>query len=54
MIRIVFLEVHGAALTIGQAAVIEHLQQNVEDLGIGLLHLVEQHHRIRTTTHGPR
>jgi len=24
-------EVHGAALTVGQAAVIEHLQQHVED-----------------------
>ena len=46
------LEVHGAALTIGQTAVVEHLQKHVEDLRVRLLHLVEQHHRIRAATHG--
>ena len=46
------LEVHGPALAVGQATVVKHLQQHVEDFRIGLLHLVEQHHRIRTATHG--
>ena len=46
------LEVHGPALAIGQTAVVEHLQEHVEDLGVRLLHLVEQHHRIRAAAHG--
>ena len=46
------LEVHGPALAIGQAAIVEHLQQHVEDLRIGLLDLVEQHHGIRAAAHG--
>ena len=37
------LEVHRAALAVGQAAVVEHLQQHVEDVRVGLLDLVEQH-----------
>ena len=40
-------EVHGAALAVGQAAVVEHLQQHIEDIGMRLLDLLEQHHRIR-------
>ena len=39
-------EVDGAALAVGQPAVVEHLQQDVEDLGVRLLHLVEQHHGV--------
>ena len=46
------LEVHGPALTIGQAAIIEYLQQHVEDLRIGLFDLIEQHHGVRATAHG--
>lgn len=44
-------EVHGAALTVGQAAVIEYLQQDVEDLGVCLLNLVEQDHRVGATAY---
>ena len=36
-------EVDRAALAVGQAAVVEHLQQDVEDVAVGLLDLVEQH-----------
>ena len=46
------LEVHGPALAIGQAAVVEHLQQHVEDLRVGFLDLVEQHHGVRAAAHG--
>ena len=34
------------ALVVGQAAVVEELQQDVEHLGVRLLHLVEQHHGV--------
>ena len=39
----VLREVHRAALAVGQAAVVEHLQQDVEDVGVRLLDLVEEH-----------
>ena len=44
-------EVHGPALTVGEAAVLEHLQQDVEDVRMGFLHLVEQQHGVRFTPH---
>ncbi len=47
MMMIVFLK-DTATLAVGQAAVVEHLQQDVEDVGVGLLHLVEQDHGVRT------
>ena len=37
------LEVHDAALAIGQATFLQHLEQRIVDVLIGLLHLVEQH-----------
>ena len=37
-------EVDRPALAVGQPAVVEHLQQHVPDLGMGLLDLVEQDH----------
>jgi hypothetical protein len=40
------LEVHGAALAVGEAAVVHDLKQDVEDVGVGLLDLVEQDHRV--------
>ena len=46
------LEVHHAALAIGEPSVIEHLQQDVEHVGMGLLHLVEQHHAVGIAAHG--
>ena len=39
-------EVDRAALAVGEPAVVEHLQQEVEHLGVGLLDLVEQHHGV--------
>ena len=46
------LEVHGAALAVGQAAVIQHLQQHVEHVRVGFFHLVKQQHGIRLAAHG--
>ena len=34
-------------MTVGQASVLEHLEENVEYIRMGLLHLVQQHHRVR-------
>ena len=34
-------EVHRAALSIGQAPFVEHLQEDIEDVGVSLLNLVE-------------
>ena len=45
------LEVHGAPLTIGEPPVVQHLQQQIEDVVVGLLNFVEEHHRIRPTAH---
>ena len=45
-------EVDRLALAIGQAALLQHLQQDVEDIGVRLLNLVEQHDRVRMTAHG--
>src|SRR3546814_5140169 len=44
-------EVDGAALAVGQAAVVQHLQQDVEDVGVCLLDLVEQHHLVGPPAH---
>ena len=46
------LEVHRAALAVGDAAVVQHLQQDVEHVGVGLLHLIEQHHAVGFAAHG--
>ena len=45
------LEADGAALAVGQAAVVHHLQQRVEDVGVRLLDLVEQHDRVGPAPH---
>jgi membrane-bound lytic murein transglycosylase D len=45
------LEVDRATLAVGQAAVVEHLQQDVEDVGLRLLDLVEQRARCRACAH---
>ena len=45
------LEVDRAALAVGQAAVVHHLQQHVEDVGVGLLDLVEQHDGVGPAAH---
>ena len=40
-------EVHGTALSVGQAAVIQYLQQDVEHVGMGLFHFVQKNHAVR-------
>ena len=45
------LEVDGAALGVGQPAVVEDLQQDVEDVGVRLLDLVEQEHGVGPPAH---
>ena len=37
-------KIHGPALTVGQATVIEHLQQHVEDFWMGFFNLIHQNH----------
>src|ERR1700677_3525597 len=44
-------EIDGAAFAVGQAALIENLQQYVEDIGMRFLDFIEQHHRVRTAAH---
>ena len=46
------LEVDGAALAVGEAAVVEHLQQHVEHVRVRLLDLVEQDDLIGAPAHG--
>ena len=46
------LEVHRVALTVRQTAVVEELEERVEDVGVGLLDLVEEDHRKGLPPHG--
>ena len=41
------LEVHGAALAVGEAALVENLQEDVEDIGMRLLDFIEEEHGVR-------
>ncbi len=45
-------EVHGTPLAVGQATVVQHLQEDVEDIRMRLFHLVEQDHRIGFAPYG--
>src|SRR5829696_3332062 len=45
------LEVHGAALRVCELSVLQNLQHDVEDVRVGLLDLVEEDDRIRSTAH---
>ena len=45
-------EIHRASVPIGEAPVVEHLQQQVEDVAVGLLDLVEEYHLIGAAAHG--
>ena len=47
-------EIDGSAQGVGEPALAQHLQEQVEDLGMGLLDLVEQHHGERPAAHGAR
>merc|ERR1712232_579294 len=39
-------EVHAAALAVCEPSVVQNLEKQVQDLRVGLLHLVQQHNRI--------
>ena len=45
-------EVRFPARVVGQGGVVHHLKQHVEDVGMGLFHLVQQHYGIRSLAHG--
>ena len=45
-------EIDGAAVAVGQAAVVENLQQDVEDVAMGLFDFVQQHDAIGTAADG--
>ena len=47
-------EVDRPALAVGQPAVVQHLEQDVEDLRVRLLHLVQQHHACTGAAAPPR
>ena len=42
------LKVHGAALTVGDPAVIQYLQQHIEHIGMRLFHLIKQYNGVGT------
>ena len=44
-------KVHRAALAVGEPALVKQLQEHVEDVGVGLLDLVEQQHRVGAPPH---
>src|SRR5687768_13402121 len=46
------LEIYGAALTIRETAIIQHLEQNIEHLWVRFLDLIEQNHAVGFTTDG--
>ena len=45
-------EIDLTPLGVGQAPVVEHLQQQVEDVGVRLFDFVEQHDGVRPAAHG--
>ncbi len=54
MTTTVFLKSTRAPLAVGQAAVVEQLQQDVHDVRMRLFDFVEQHHGVRTPPNGFR
>ena len=46
------LEIHRPPLTVGHAAIVKHLQQNVEHIRMRLFHLVEENHAVRFAPYG--
>ena len=44
-------KIHCAALAIGNAAVVQHLQQDVEHIGMGFFHFVEQDDAVGLASH---
>ena len=48
----VFLKSTVRPWRVGDTAVVQHLQQHVEHIRMGLFDLVEQHHAVRLAAHG--
>ena len=48
------LEVHHASLVVGQTAVVEHLQEDVEYVRMRLFYFIEQNYRVRFAAYGLR
>ena len=46
------LEVDSASLRVGETSVVEHLQQGVEDIGVGLLYLIEEDYLVGLSPDG--
>jgi hypothetical protein len=46
------LEVHRPPLGVREAPLVQDLEQDVEDVGVGFLDLVEEKHRVRAPPHG--
>ena len=44
-------EIHGPPLGIGEPAIVEDLQQQVEHIGMGFLDLIQQQHRVGAPSH---
>ena len=44
-------EVHRAALAVGQAAVIQYLQQDIEHVRMRFFHFIQQNHAVRFAAH---
>ena len=44
-------EIDGSAVAVGQAPVLQDLEQDIENVGMGLLDLVEEHHPVRPAAH---
>ena len=46
------LKVHSAALGVGDPAVVQNLEKNIEYIRMGLLHLIKQHHAVGLSADG--
>ena len=44
-------KVDRAALAIGEAAIVEHLQQNIEHIRVRFFHFIQQNHAVRLAPH---
>ena len=45
-------EVYHTSFVVGESSVVEYLQQDVENVGVSLLYLVEQHYRVWLVPYG--
>ena len=45
-------EIHRPTLVVGESPVVEHLQEDVEHIGVCLLDLVEEHNRVGLAAYG--